>query len=56
MKIAMRKSGVFDPTFFSCPNTVLFDGDVKSKMVCFALRNWALILWSLSLSSEVAEQ
>ena len=36
MKIAIRKSGVFDPTFFSYPNTVLFDGDVKSKMDCFA--------------------
>ena len=36
MKIAMRKSGVFDSTAFSSPNKVLFAGDVKSKMLCFA--------------------
>ena len=36
MKIAMGKSGVFDSTFLSSLNAVLFDGDVKSKKVCFA--------------------
>ena len=36
MKIAMGKSGVFDSTFFNSPIAVLFDGDVKSKKVCFA--------------------
>ena len=36
MKIAMRKSGVFDSKFFSSPNAVLFDRDDKSKKVCFA--------------------
>ena len=36
MKIAMGKSGVFHSTFFSAPNAVVFDGDVKFKKVCFA--------------------
>ena len=32
----MGKSGVFDSTFLSSPNEVLFAGDVKSKTVCVA--------------------
>ena len=32
----MGKSAVFDSTFFCSPIAVLFDGDVKSKKVCFA--------------------
>ena len=55
MKIAMRKSVVFDSLFLVHQTQFCLLEMLNPKQFALHLKNWALIQWSLSLCSEVAE-
>ena len=55
MKIAMRKSVVFDSLFLVHQTQFCLLEMLNPKHFALHLKNWALIQWSLSLCSEVAE-
>ena len=52
----MGKSGVFDSTFLVLQTQFCLLEMLNRKRFALLLRNWAFILWSFCLCSEVAEQ